>query len=323
MNRSTILASTLLALAAPLVFAAAEVSPPKASTTEPAAGRISFRITAFEETAGGRKVISDASVEGPPGTDFNVNLQDGRFKMSARFLTDLAPGGGLALRARLDTRRLYGRSEAGLPLYEEDAQRHALRVGFDEAVVLLPFGGGGDGGRLSIEITPARVAGIERVPAPGMTAPVIAISKPSPGGAISIEATKVPHHFAAEAVLLEDGREVARGAATCLLEEPSELPLRSTAPSGTGTASPLAINLTVERFESGPGPGRAAVRFDLSREDTQQTGSREALARNWSGVAGLGSEMTYDLSQTYRGILGKKYELKLRVNLAKAEAVER
>ena len=305
------LASTLLACAFILAAAASEVSPPKASSGAARGGRIRFQITAVEEHSGERRVISDAAVEGPPGTDFNVNLQDGRFQMSARFLTDLVPGGGLDVRARLDTRRLYGYSEAGLPLYEEDAQRHALRLGFDEAVVLLPFGGGGDAGRLSIEIKP------ERVPSVGTNAPKITIAKPSPGGTISVEATKVPHNFVVEAALLEDGREVARGSADCLLEEPSELPLRPG--GGGGEAVPLALDLTVERFEPGAGDGRAAVRFDLHGGDDART----ALARNWAGVASLGSEMVYDLSQTYQGIPGKRYELRLRVTLATGEGAGR
>src|SRR5215207_9237237 len=207
MKKRELYTSTLLAFAALAVIAAgvaAEVSPPAVSATGPADERIRFRITTLEESAAGRKIISDATVEGPPGTDFNVNLEDGRFKMSARFLTDRAPGGGLTLRARLDTRRLYGYSEAGLPLYEVDAQRHTLRVGFDEAVVLLPFGGGGDAGRLSIEITPARSGRAARAPPGDTTEPEISLDKPSPGGAISIEASKVPHDFVVEAVLLED-----------------------------------------------------------------------------------------------------------------------
>ncbi|HWS89974.1 MAG TPA: hypothetical protein VN282_23600 [Pyrinomonadaceae bacterium] len=305
------LASTMLACASLLATAAAEVSPPDAQPGRPTGGRIRFQITAVEEGWGGRRVISDAAVEGPPGTDFNVNLQDGRFKMSARFLTDPAPGGGLSVRAKLDTRRLYGHSEAGLPLYEEDAQLHKLSLGFDEAVVLLPFGGGGDAGRLSIEIRP------ERLPPDETDAPRITISKPSPGGSISIEATKVPHNFVVEAALLEDGREVARGSAEYLLEEPGEMLLRPA--GGNGADASAALNLTVERFEPSPGDGRAAVRFDLLGGDT----ARAALARNWAGVSGLGSEMVYDLSQTYRGAPGKRYELRLRVNLAKADAVSR
>ena len=314
MKKREMLTSILLALAVVAAGVAAEVSPPEVSATSAAEGRIRFRITAVEESAAGRKVISDATVEGPPGTDFNVKLEDGRFRVSARFLTDLADG-GLTLRARLDTRRLYGHSEAGLPLYEEDAQRHALRVGFEEAVVLLPFGGGGDAGRLSIEITPERAG---RTPAGDATAPEIHIDKPSPGGAISVEASKVPHDFVVEAALLEDGREVARGSGDCLLEESRELLLRS-----AGGAVPLALNLAIERFEPDSKSGRAAVRFDLLGDDPARPGARAALARNWAGVAGLGSELTYDLSQTYPGQPGRKYELRLRISLASAGADDR
>ena len=311
MKMRGLLASTLLACASLLATAAAEVSPPNGPTGTSTGGRIRFQITAVEEGRGGRRVISDAAVEGPPGTDFNVNLQDGRFKMSARFLTDPAPGGGLGVRAKLDTRRLYGYSEAGLPLYEEDAQLHKLNLNFDEAVVLLPFGGGGDAGRLSIEIKP------ERLPPAETDAPRITISRPSPGGAISIEATKVPHNFVVEAALLEDGREVARGSANYLLEEPGEMLLRPVGAAGEGVSA--ALNLTVERFEPSPGEGRAAVRFDVLGGDATRT----ALARNWAGVSSLGSEMVFDLSQTYRGVPGRRYELRLRVNLAPADAVNR
>jgi hypothetical protein len=311
MKRRMLFASTLLVFAAVAAGAVFEVTSSKTSADMPARERIRFQITAVEESDEGRRVISDAAVEGPPGTDFNVNLQDGRFRVSARFLTDLAPGGGLDVRARLDTRRLYGYSEAGLPLYEEDAQRHTLRLDFEEAVVLLPFGGGAGGGRLSIEIKPERSG---RLVSGETDAPEITIGKPSPGGAISVEATKVPHHFNVEAALLEDGREVARGSAGCLLEEASELPLRPVGAAG-GDGVPPALKLTVERFEPGSGAGRAAVRFDLLAGDAGRT----ALARNWAGVAGIGSEMSYDLSRAYQGAPGRKYELRLRIGLAAKE----
>jgi hypothetical protein len=324
MKRRTLLASTLLAFASIAAGVAAEVSPPNGSSNVTsnvtADERIRFQITAVEESGAGRKVISDAAVEGPPGTDFNVNLQDGRFRVSARFMTDLARGGGLTLRARLDTRRLYGHSESGLPLYEEDAQRHTLDLDFDETVVLLPFGGGGDAGRLSIEIKPARLGQLGRFSSGDANTPEITISKPSPGGAISVEATKVPHDFVVEATLLEDGREVARGSADCLLEESRELPMRTVGAAHVDSdAVPLALNLSVERFEPGAGAGRAAVRFDL----LEGGAGREALARNWAGVANLGSELTYDLGQTYRGDSGRKYELKLRIDLARGDKIER
>lgn len=324
MRTRTTVPALLLASAALLAVAAAGVSPRLRQAAWTKDGeRIRFQITAVEESEAGRSVITDATVEGPAGTDFNINLQDGRFRMSARFLTDPEPGGGLRLRARLDTRRLYGHSATGLPLYEEDSQSQTLRLGFEEAVVLLPFGGGGDA-RLKIEITPARAPRPARPHSVEASAPEIKIARPSPGGAISIEATKVPHDFAVDAALLEDGNEIAHGSADFLLEEARELELRRRgAQAADDEAAPLALSLAVERFEPGPGPGRATVRFDLLRPDARLAGVRDTLARNWRGVAGLGSEMIYDLGQTYPGEPGRKYELKIRVRLAESGGVAR
>src|SRR5262245_66288050 len=93
--------------------------------------RIRFQIATIEEREGERNIFSTATVEGPPGTDFTVNLQEGRFKMNAKFLIDLIKENELRVRAKLNTRRLYGYSERSLPLYEEDAQNQAMKLGFD------------------------------------------------------------------------------------------------------------------------------------------------------------------------------------------------
>ena len=116
--------------------------PPSASLAKDvrAPKRIRFQVATVEEGTGGRKVISNATIEGPPGTDFFVDLQSQRFKMNARFLTDLVSPGKLKVRAKLNTRRLYGYSQNNLPLYEEDNQSETLQLGFEEQVVLLPFG---------------------------------------------------------------------------------------------------------------------------------------------------------------------------------------
>src|SRR5262249_1065085 len=89
--------------------------------------RIRFQVTTVEERVRQRNVISEALIEGPPGTDFKVALHGWQYNMDAYFLTDLEDQDSLKVRARLNTRRLYGYSERELPLYEEDAQSHALQ----------------------------------------------------------------------------------------------------------------------------------------------------------------------------------------------------
>src|SRR4051812_7072862 len=138
--------------------------PAKSSDAKPFPERVQFRITTIEDQGGERNVVSDATVEGVPGTDFDISLEGERFKMSAKFLTDLVAPQRLHVRARLDTRRLYGYSDKNLPLYEEDNQSQTLDLSFDEMVVLLPFGRGGGDSRLKIEITPVVSRQTARLP---------------------------------------------------------------------------------------------------------------------------------------------------------------
>jgi hypothetical protein len=281
--------------------------------------RLRFRITTVEESAGERNVISDATVEGPPGTDFNVSLQTERFKMSARFLTDLRSLDSLKVRAKLDTRRFYGYSQQNLPLYEEDQQSQTLDLGFDESVVLLPFGRGGGDSRLKIEIVPMVSEESARLPS-GKTRPLeINILKPSPSGVINVQAWKIPHRFVVEATLLEDGREVARGASDSLIEETKELILRPTEQASPEIAgNPLTINLSINEYMRSRPVDLATIGFDVYRADAQGS-HREAIGLNWAGVGELGSALTYDLSDVYFKGSGKKYELRFKINLPQEE----
>ena len=284
--------------------------------------RLRFRITAIEERAGQQNIISDATVEGPPGMDFNISLQGERFKLNAQFLTDLMARDSLKVRAKLDTRRFYGYSEQHLPLYEEDKQSQALDLGFDEAVVLLPFGRGGVDDRLKIEIVPMVSTQAARLP-DGKARPLeINILKPSPGGVIGIQAWKIPHRFKVEAILLEDGLEVTRGEADSLLQEPKELilhPTKEASPLITG--SPLAVNLSINEYTRSRPRDLATIGFDLYRVDAQGN-HQDAVGLNWSGVGELGSNLTYDLSDVYLKGSGKRYELRVKVKLAEGEQAD-
>jgi hypothetical protein len=286
--------------------------------------RIVFRIATIEETNGARNVVSLTTVEGAPGTDFDVNLQGARFQMKAHFLTDLIASDRLKVRTQFDTRRLYGYSERNLPLFEEDNQRETLEVGFDEAIELFPFGLSGGGDRLKIEITPTWSEENSFTPSGQLRPMTIKLERPSPGNLITVEATKVPHRFALTAMLLEDGREVARGEIdNGLIEEPQEIFLK---PNGQASADvlahPLSVNVGISRYIRSRPADEVAVEFSLYQVSTQPGGRRENIATRWAGIDRLGSSLSYDLSDYYLKSSGRNYELILLVNLAAGERAQ-
>jgi hypothetical protein len=303
-------------LVSAVLIAGGRPRPASSAEDVPALKRIRFKVATVEEGASGRKVISAATIEGPPGTDFVVDLRSGRFKMNARFLTDLVSPAELKVRARLDTRRLYGYSQKNLPLYEEDNQNETLQLGLEEQMVLLPFGKG-SGELLKIEITPSMSDRSVYLASGEMQAPAINISDPGPGGVIGIHALKIPHDFDVEALLLEDGREVARGESRCLIEEAQEILLQPNDRANSDVASnPLAINLTIAGYERNGPRGEAAISFDVNRINKQENSAAQPVARNWRGIAGPGSAIDYDLNDHYLKSSGKKYELRFTVKLA-------
>ncbi len=282
------------------------------------AERIRFRVVAVEERAGVRTALAATTIEGPPGTDFNIDLQSRSFKMKAHFLTDLIERGRLRVRTKLDTRRFYGYSEQKLPLYEEDEQRSALELNFDEAVVLLPFGRGlDDSDTLKIEITPYASEQAARI-SDGRPRPLqIEIEKPAPDGLINVEAFKVPHRFTVEAALFEDGVEVARGTVDNLLEEEKELMLQPNAQASAEVSkSPPVVSLSIDQFIRSRPSDQVSIGFNIYR--TNSARERQVIASNWSGIGDIGSYLSYDLRDAYQ--TGRKYELKFRIRLAPGES---
>jgi hypothetical protein len=283
--------------------------------------RIKFRIVTVEEKGSERNIISESFVEGPPNTDFNINLEGDRFRMRARFLTDLIRPDRLKVRTKLDTRRLYGSSERQLPLFEEDEQTQSLELGFDEAVVLLPFGRTGGDHRLKIEITPS-ISNQTSTDLSGAARPLeISILKPSPGGVVRYEAIKIPHNFVAEVALLEDGREIVSGKATLLIEEPQQIKLQPH--SGLENVTPpLTMKLMVERYARSRPADQVTFGFNIYRENNADGNRGEAVVQNWAGVASLDSFLTYDLSGQQFVSKGRKYELRFKFKLAPGEQAD-
>jgi hypothetical protein len=295
-----------------------------AATDQP---RIRYDVAAFEEQGARRELLSETTVEGPAGTDFEIKLRGARFQLDARFLNDLVAPGALKVRAEIRTRRLYGQSERGLPLYEEDEQKQAMQLGFDERMVLLPFGSNDqnpDADQLKIEITPTLSDQSTRL-ASGAKRPLeIRILKAGPGNSITVEASKSPHRFAVEAALFEDGREVARGSSDdFLVEEPREIRLApNERASAEVAANPLSVSLSVEQYLQRRPSDEAAVSFDIYGLDPAHEGRRETFVPQWAGVGQIGSAMSYDISDRYLKSSGRRYELRLSVRLAPGEVAE-
>ena len=285
--------------------------------------RVGFQIVTLEEIGGIQNIISSAFIEGPPGTDFDIDLHGERFQMSAKFLTDLEEDNRLQLRASLQTRRLYGYSERNLPLYEEDKQRQTLRLGFDEDVILLPFGRNGGNDKLKIEIIPM-MTNEPVYDDSGKLRPLeIKMPKVSSGGIVSIQAHKIPHNFDVEVLLLEDGREIARADAKLLLKVKQGLllqPVSQTRAELFGNS--IAVNLSVEDCIQARPADDAVINFDIHRLDNRNGGNRQTIGLNWSGVVRVGNDLNYNLSEYYLPDSGKKYELRFKVKIANGEIVE-
>jgi len=314
---SLVLAVAGLAIST-VIFFRVEPASVSASLNEPSK-RIRFDVAAFEERSGTRELLAETTVEGPPGTDFDIKLQGARFRMDARFVNDLVASESLQVRADLNTRRLYGQSERNLPLYEEDTQKQTLHLGFEEKLVLLPFGRNDstlNSDQLKIEITPNL---IEQTTSAKTRPLEIKILKASTGNLITVEATKVPHRFSWTVVLFKDGQEVAKGAAEdALVEQAQEISLKPNAQAGADVlGNPISLDLTTMRYVRNRPQDQVGFECSLHHHQTGQ-GTTEVTAPEAAGIAQLTEPMSYDVSDYFKSA-GAKYELKLIVKLAAGE----
>lgn len=275
--------------------------------------RIRFQIRTIGEQTGERRVLAQTTIEGLPGTDFNIKLETGNFKMQARFLSDLLTNDKLKIRAQLDTRRFYGYSPINLPLYEEDKQKQSLELGFNETIVLLPFGRNGAAETLKIEITPTLLS-VDKT-AEDRQKLTINFDKQIPSGEIFIEASKIPHRFQVEAILLADGKLMARGESECLLEEEQNIVLQPVDKSDEQT---FTARVTIDKFSRNRPQDLAGINFAFYRNIAQSENQSQPLISNGSGVGALNDAIGYLLNS---GKLpgNKKYELKFRIRLAAEE----
>ncbi|MBX7222850.1 MAG: hypothetical protein K1Y36_23075 [Blastocatellia bacterium] len=260
-------------------------------TTAATVSRIQFCITAIEAHSNTPNLISETLIEGPPGTDFNLNLKSKGFVLTTRFLTDLLPDQRVEMRAALETRRYLGQSDHNLPLYEIDTQRQSVLVGTDEAAVLFPFGQEGDSDSFKIVITQNPIERTAKRPMPLE----IKLVKPAPNGEIEVTARKIPHRFVARLALVRNGQTLAQGESSCRLEAVQEIKL---IPAGAAPETlhqlPVAVALTVSDFTRSRPQDTVGIHFDVLQSDP--AGAVKSLVRNGAGVGTLGEPLKYDLT---------------------------
>ena len=231
----------------------------------------SYTIRCTEVADSKTRVLYEATVDG--ATDFDVVLRDARFEMKATFTAEGT--GPIDLRVRIETRRRHGTSANELPLWEEDVQKHRLRVRLDQRVELLPFGGAGPRGLLALDVLPRRSAA---------TTPRIAIAKASDH--IRVLAHRLPHWYDVSA----------------RIEEAS-----ANARVFTGEAARLNVGPATLLISAQPAPYRDAQTSALvTFEGRWNDGA--AFAHSWEGIAS-GQSLRYLI----RGPRGEAWTLILDV----------
>lgn len=261
--------------------------------------RVAFRIRTLLDPKGARTALTDATVEGAPGTDIALEARTRRFSLTATLKTDVMASGRVRIVANLVARRHVGDSERGLPLYEEDAQDHVVELATDgsESLVVLPFGRNPGGEELAIDVEPSLTDQPARDASGALLPPEIRIVDLGRDGWLHIQATKIPHRFDVVAALVRDGRTIATGRAVCELGEPGTVPL--------GDLS--SVRLTVAGYGSGCPTDRVDVEFDLLRDDT-------TLASHWAGSGSSGEPFEYSLGALGAELPGQPTALRLRIH---------
>lgn len=252
---------TSMIVSALLVLLAGNATPP----------RVRYTIRCTEVVDARERVLYEARVEGEHATDFEVALRDANVAVTATFVNEAAAN-GVDSRVRIESRRRFGNSPNGLPLWEHDAQQHRLRVGFDQQIEFLPFGGAGERGLLRMQIVPDAIASTSSKPLD------IRIDELT-SDAITVRAYRVPHWYAIEATLLRNGVAQANASARLFREE------RTTIRVGDAT-----LNVIATEAPHLDARAAALLRFDGAWRNGK------AFARQWEGVT-AGSPLRYDLGE--------------------------
>jgi hypothetical protein len=102
--------------------------------------RLTYRIRVIEPADVAPRILASGSVSGPLDSDMRLTLRSDTAEVDALFqVTPL--GDTVTLAGEFFTRRHVGRSQRGLPLWEEDSYRRVVRLAWSDTAKIYPFGG--------------------------------------------------------------------------------------------------------------------------------------------------------------------------------------
>lgn len=115
--------------------------------------RLTYRIRVIEPAVVAPRIIASGSVSGPLDSDMRLTLRTDTAEVEALF--QVTPvGDTVTLGGEFYMRRRVGRSQRGLPLWEEDNYRRVVRVTWSDTTRIYPFGVGKGATSLGTKVAP-------------------------------------------------------------------------------------------------------------------------------------------------------------------------
>ena len=123
------------------------------STLQGPGTRLTYRIRVIEPAVVAPRVIASGSVSGPLDSDMRLTLRTDTAEVEALF--QVTPvGDTVTLGGEFFMRRRVGRSQRGLPLWEEDNYRRVVRLTWNDTTRIYPFGVGKGAASFGTQVAP-------------------------------------------------------------------------------------------------------------------------------------------------------------------------
>jgi len=103
--------------------------------------RLTYRVRVIEPAPVAPRILASGAVSGPLDSDMRLTLRTDTAEVEALF--QVTPiGDTVTLAGEFFARRQVGRSQRGLPLWEEDTYRRLVRLAWSDTARIYPFGAG-------------------------------------------------------------------------------------------------------------------------------------------------------------------------------------